>query len=48
MYMNSLEWFRKHESDNGDVVIGDSFEAMFHINEGKFILPDTGEEIEIR
>lgn len=48
IYMNSLEWFRKHESENGDVVIGDSFEAMFHINEGKFVLPDIGEEIEIK
>lgn len=48
LYMNSLEWFRKHESENGDVVIGDSFEAMFHLNEGMFILPDTGEKIEIK
>ena len=48
IYMNSLEWFRNNESDNGDEVIGDSFEAMFHINEGKFILPDTGEKIEIK
>ena len=48
IYMNSLEWFRKHESENGDIVVGDSFEAMFHINEGRFILPDTGEEIEIK
>lgn len=48
IYMNSLEWFRKHENDDGDVVVGDSFEAMLHINEGKFILPDTGEIIEIK
>lgn len=48
IYMNSLEWFRKHESKNGDIVVGDSFEAMFHLNEGKFVLPDTGEEIEIK
>ena len=47
IYMNSLEWLRKHENDDGDVVVGDSFEAMLHINEGKFILPDTGEIIEI-
>lgn len=48
LYMNSLEWYRKHESESGDVVVGDLFEAMFHINEGKFILPDTGEEFEIK
>lgn len=48
IYMNSLEWFRKHESENGDAVVGDLFEAMFHVNEGKFILPDTGEQIEIK
>lgn len=48
IYMNSLERFRKHESENGDVVIGYLFEAMFHVNEGKFILPDTGEKIEIK
>lgn len=47
IYMNSLEWYRKHESENGDIVVGDSFEAKFHINEAKFKLLDTGEEIEI-
>lgn len=43
IYMKSLEWFRKHEKENGDVVVGDSFEAMFHMNEGSFIRTDTGE-----
>lgn len=47
IYMNSLEWYRKHESDNGDVIVGDSFEAMFHVNKGKFKLSDVEEEIEI-
>ena len=37
IYMNSLEWFRNNESDNGDEVIGDSFEAMFHINEEVYV-----------
>lgn len=48
IYMNSLEWFRKHENTKGDAVIGDKYEAMFHVNEGKFIIPDTGEEFEIK
>lgn len=48
LYMKSLEWYRKHESENGDVVVGDRFEAMFHVNEGKLILPDIGEEFEIK
>ena len=47
IYMNSLEWFRKHENANGDTVVGDSYEALLHMNEGKIILPDTGEELEI-
>lgn len=48
IYMNSLEWYRKHESVNSDVVVGDSFEAKFHVNEGKIKLLDTGEENEIK
>lgn len=48
IYMNSLDWFRKHESEKGDIVVGDSFEAMLHINDGKLLFPDTGEEIEIK
>lgn len=48
IYINSLEWYRKHESKDGDVVVGDSFEAKFHVNKGKFKLIDTGEEIEIK
>lgn len=40
IYMNSLVWYRKHENDNGDVVVGDSFEAMFHVNKGKLLFCD--------
>lgn len=47
IYMNSLEWYRNHESENGDIVVGDLFEGKLHINEAKFKLLDTGEEIEI-
>lgn len=48
IYMNSLEWFRNHENEKGDIVVGDSFEAMFHVNAGRLALPDTGEAIEIK
>ena len=47
IYMNSLAWYRKHENDKGDVVVGDSFEAMFHVNKGKLILSSIEETIEI-
>lgn len=48
IYMNSLEWYRRDENENADNVVGDSFEGMFHINEANFILPDIGENIEIK
>lgn len=48
LYMNSLEWYRKHEQENGDTVIGDLFEGMFHINEGQFTIPALGETFDIR
>lgn len=47
IYMNSLEWYRKDESDNLNNVVGDSFEGMFHINEANFVLSETGESIKI-
>lgn len=47
VYMNTLEWYRKHENSNGDMVIGDSFEGMMHFNDAELFLPDLGETIKL-
>lgn len=47
VYMNTLEWYRKHENSNGNMVIGDSFEGMLHFNEAELFLPDLGETIRL-
>lgn len=47
VYMNTLEWYRKHENTNGDMVIGDSFEGMLHFNDAELLLPDLGETISL-
>ena len=47
IYLNNLKWFREYENDAGDVVVGDSFEAMLHVNEATFIQPESGERIEL-
>ena len=43
IYLNSLKWFREYENELGDVVVGDSYEGMLHINEGELIIKETGE-----
>ncbi|HHX59179.1 MAG TPA: hypothetical protein GX707_00315 [Epulopiscium sp.] len=48
LYMKNLQYYRDLEKSNGDGTIGDMFEAMLHINEGKLIIPELGEEIEIK
>ena len=48
LYMKSLEYYRNLEKTTGNDTVGDLFEAMLHINEGKFIIPESGEEIEIK
>ncbi len=48
VYMNSLEWFRRDESENSNNVVGDLFEGMLHIHEANLVLSETGESIEIK
>lgn len=47
IYMNTLAYYRRLEEKTGDVRVGDSFEGMFHVVEGKLIFPDEGEVIEL-
>lgn len=47
MYMKSLEYYRKRERETGDTTVGDAFEAMLHVPDGKLIVPEAGEEIEL-
>lgn len=42
VYLNCLKWFRDYEDDAGNVVVGDSFEGMLHVNEGQLIIQNTG------
>lgn len=43
IYLNSLKWFREYENESGDMVVGDSYEGMLHINDGELIIKETGE-----
>lgn len=45
IYLNSLKWFREYESASGDVVVGDSFEAMIYVNEATLVFQETGEQV---
>jgi len=48
VYMKNLEWLRQHETNSGDCVVGDLFEASLHFNEAKLIIPELGKEIDIK
>ena len=41
LYANTLEYYRNLEQDTGDADIGDTFEAMLHINEGYLFIPEN-------
>lgn len=43
IYLNSLKWFREYENESGDIVVGDSYEGMLHVNDGELIIKETGE-----
>lgn len=47
IYMNTLAYYRKLEEKTGDVRVGDSFEGMFHVVEGKLVFPEEGEILEL-
>lgn len=44
VYANKLSYYRKLEEETGDMNVGDSFEAMIHVNEAIIRCPETGEE----
>lgn len=48
IYLNSLKWFREYENESGDVVVGDSYEGMLHINDGELIIEETGERHQLK
>lgn len=47
LYLNSLKWFRDYENEVGDIIVGDSYEGMLHINEGKLVMKETGEVFDL-
>lgn len=47
IYANKLKYYRDLEKQTGDATIGDSFDGLFHINEGKIKLINTDEEIDL-
>jgi len=47
IYLNTLKWFRDYENEEGDTVVGDSYEGMLYINEGELIIKDTRESIKL-
>ena len=42
-YLIRQKPFREYENEFGDVIVGDSFEGMLHINDGELIIKETGE-----
>lgn len=44
VYANTLHYYRELEKQTGDATIGDSFDGLFHVNEGIVKIPETGEE----
>lgn len=48
IYANSLSYYRKLEDSKGDKRVGDQFEAMLHVNEGRLISKETGEVFELK
>ena len=44
VYANTLSYYRKLEKQTGDTAVGDSFEGLFHVNEGIMIIPETGDK----
>ena len=48
IHAKTLEYYRNQERDKGDQRVGDEFEAMLHINEGKYINKKTGEISDLR
>ena len=47
LYAKTLVYYRKLEEETGDADIGDGFEAMLHVNNGKLINKSTGEVHEL-
>ncbi len=47
IYANRLSYYRKLEQTTGDIEIGDSYEAMLHVNEAYVHVPTTGETVHI-
>lgn len=45
IYANKLKYYRDLEERTGDATIGDSFDGLFHVNEGMIKLIETGEEM---
>lgn len=48
VYANTLSYFRNRENETGDRDIGDSFEAMLHVNEGYLQLEGSNKKISLR
>jgi len=45
VYANTLRYYRELEKRTGDATIGDSYDGLFHVNEGTLKLAESGEEI---
>ena len=48
IYMKTLKWYREHESENGDTIVGDEFEALWFLRDAEIIIPDTNEIIKVK
>lgn len=41
IYLKSLAYYRQREQETGEDTVGDLFEAMFHVNDGFLLIPET-------
>ena len=47
IYMKTLKWYREHENENGDTIVGDEYEALWPLREAEITFPDTNEFIKV-
>ncbi len=47
IYMKTLKWYREHENENGDTIVGDEYEALWFLRDAEIIFPDINEIVKV-
>lgn len=48
IYMKSLKWYREHENEDGNTIVGDEFEGVLYLSDAKLFFPTTNELINVQ